>query len=107
MFHFAFLDKQKYTCFSFFRTTVEQLHNEINALDVRIKKIKKQIDLPSTETEIKVQMTNFLEVNVLYTLLEIRIKLFSIFDYVLYSNLFNKQFFFSWLNVKLLVYSEI
>lgn len=46
----------------FFRTTVEQLHNEINALDVRIKKIKKQIDVPTTEPEIKAQMTSFLEV---------------------------------------------
>lgn len=48
----------------FSRTTVEQLHNEINALDVRIKKIKKQIELPSTEPEIKAQMTNFLEVTI-------------------------------------------
>ncbi|XP_076275391.1 FH2 domain-containing protein formin 3 isoform X1 [Rhynchophorus ferrugineus] len=42
------------------KTTVEQLHNEINALDVRIKKINKQIDIPSTEPEIKGQMTEFL-----------------------------------------------
>ncbi|KAJ8918956.1 hypothetical protein NQ315_016858 [Exocentrus adspersus] len=43
------------------KTTVEQLHNEINALDVRIKKVKKQIDLPTTEPEIKDQMVDFLQ----------------------------------------------
>lgn len=41
---------------------MEQLHNEINALDVRIKKVKKQIDLPTTEPEIKDQMIDFLKV---------------------------------------------
>lgn len=46
----------------FFRTTVEQLQNEINALDTRIKKVHKQIDLSSTEKEIKGQMTEFLQV---------------------------------------------
>jgi hypothetical protein len=44
------------------RTTVEQLQNEINALDTRIKKVRKQIDLPSTEKEIKMQMGEFLQV---------------------------------------------
>ncbi|XP_044263150.1 inverted formin-2 isoform X2 [Tribolium madens] len=43
------------------KTTVEQLQNEINVLDVRIKKIKKQIELPTTEPEIKNQMTEFLQ----------------------------------------------
>ncbi|CAG9822596.1 unnamed protein product [Phaedon cochleariae] len=43
------------------KTTVEQLHNEINALDVRIKKIRKQIEMPTTEAEIKDQMTDFLQ----------------------------------------------
>nr|XP_023020465.1 uncharacterized protein LOC111509028 [Leptinotarsa decemlineata] len=43
------------------KTTVEQLHNEINALDVRIKKVRKQIELPTTELEIKTQMTDFLQ----------------------------------------------
>ncbi|KAK9872592.1 hypothetical protein WA026_018723 [Henosepilachna vigintioctopunctata] len=42
------------------KTTVEQLQNEINALDIRIKKIKKQIDSFSTEIEIKHQMIDFL-----------------------------------------------
>lgn len=41
---------------------MEQIHNEINTLEVRIKKIKKQIELPSTENEIKGQMTEFLQV---------------------------------------------
>lgn len=42
---------------------MEQLHNEINALDSRIKKVRKQIDLPSTEKEIKMQMGEFLQVD--------------------------------------------
>lgn len=42
------------------RTTVEQINNEINALDARIIKIKKQIELPSTEPDLKNQMTEFL-----------------------------------------------
>ncbi|KAF5279555.1 hypothetical protein FQR65_LT03377 [Abscondita terminalis] len=42
------------------KNTVEQLHNEISNLDVRIKKIRKLIDGPSTETELKLQMTDFL-----------------------------------------------
>lgn len=45
------------------RNTVEQIHNEINTLEVRIKKIKKQIELSSTENEIKGQMTEFLQVS--------------------------------------------
>jgi hypothetical protein len=49
-------------CWSVCRTTVEQLQNEINALDTRIKKVRKQIDLPSTEKEIKMQMGEFLQV---------------------------------------------
>jgi hypothetical protein len=44
------------------RTTVEQLQNEINALDSRIKKVRKEIDRPSTEKEIKLQMGEFLQV---------------------------------------------
>ncbi|XP_075228293.1 uncharacterized protein LOC142328432 isoform X2 [Lycorma delicatula] len=43
------------------KTTVEQLQNEINTLDTRIKKIHKQIDLPTTENEIKLQMGEFLK----------------------------------------------
>ncbi|KAG8318057.1 FH2 domain-containing protein 1, variant 2 [Homalodisca vitripennis] len=43
------------------KTTVEQLQNEINTLDTRIKKIRKQIELPSTEKEIKAQMLEFLQ----------------------------------------------
>lgn len=42
---------------------MEQLQNEINALDSRIKKVRKQIDLPSTEKEIKMQMGEFLQVD--------------------------------------------
>ncbi|XP_022907474.2 formin-F [Onthophagus taurus] len=42
------------------KTTVEQLQNEINTLDSRIKKIKKQIELPTTEHDIKHQMSEFL-----------------------------------------------
>jgi hypothetical protein len=39
------------------------LNNEINALDKRIKTIKKQIDLSSTEEDIKLQMAEFLNVS--------------------------------------------
>lgn len=53
----------KLNCFILCRTTVEQLQNEINTLDTRIKKIRKQIELPSTEKEIKAQMIDFLQVN--------------------------------------------
>lgn len=42
------------------RTTVEQINNEINALDARIIKIKRQVELPTTETDVKRQMTDFL-----------------------------------------------
>lgn len=44
------------------RTTIEQLNNEITALDKRIITIHKQIDLPSTEEDIKLQMAEFLKV---------------------------------------------
>lgn len=47
----------------FYRTSVEQLHNEITALDTRIKKIKRQIELPATDEDIKSQMTEFLQVS--------------------------------------------
>ncbi|XP_052890815.1 uncharacterized protein LOC128299021 [Anopheles moucheti] len=42
------------------KTTVEQISNEMNAIDTRIKKIKKQIELPKTEEDIKFQMEEFL-----------------------------------------------
>ncbi|GLV43915.1 formin 3 [Carabus blaptoides fortunei] len=42
------------------KTTVEQLQNEIKTLDSRIKKIKKIIEMPNTESEIKTQMIDFL-----------------------------------------------
>ncbi|XP_066138967.1 inverted formin-2 isoform X1 [Euwallacea fornicatus] len=42
------------------KTTVEQLKNEISALEERIRKIKRQIELPETELEIKDQMSEFL-----------------------------------------------
>ncbi|CAH1402324.1 unnamed protein product [Nezara viridula] len=44
------------------KTTIEQLLNEINALDSRIKVVHKQIDLPTTEKEIKDQMAEFLKI---------------------------------------------
>ncbi|XP_024936099.1 uncharacterized protein LOC107262944 isoform X2 [Cephus cinctus] len=43
------------------KTTVEQLNNEFNSLDTKIKKIKNQINLPSTETDIQEQMAQFLQ----------------------------------------------
>uniref|UniRef100_A0A182VQZ9 FH2 domain-containing protein n=1 Tax=Anopheles minimus TaxID=112268 RepID=A0A182VQZ9_9DIPT len=42
------------------KTTVEQISNEVNAIDNRIKKIKKQIELPKTEEDIKFQMEEFI-----------------------------------------------
>lgn len=42
------------------KTTVEQLRNEVNALDARIKNIATQIDAPSTPIDIKNQMDEFL-----------------------------------------------
>lgn len=42
------------------RTTAEQINNEINALEQRINKIKRQIELPTTEPDLKHQMTEFL-----------------------------------------------
>lgn len=48
--------------FVFYRTTVEQLQNEINALDSRFKVVRKQIELPNTEQDIKNQMIEFLKV---------------------------------------------
>jgi glycerol dehydrogenase-like iron-containing ADH family enzyme len=47
---------------SFFRMTIEQLNNEIVALDKRISTICRQINLPTTEEDIKIQMMEFLEV---------------------------------------------
>lgn len=43
------------------RTTIEQLTNEFNALDTRIKKIRSQIEQGSTEVEIQEQMAQFLQ----------------------------------------------
>uniref|UniRef100_A0A2M4CIH1 Putative rhoa gtpase effector dia/diaphanous n=1 Tax=Anopheles darlingi TaxID=43151 RepID=A0A2M4CIH1_ANODA len=42
------------------KTTVEQINNELNAIDQRIKKIKKQIEMPKTDEDIKFQMEEFL-----------------------------------------------
>ncbi|XP_051166686.1 uncharacterized protein LOC127284982 isoform X2 [Leptopilina boulardi] len=43
------------------KTTVEQLNNEFNCLDTKIKKIKSQIQLSSTEADIQEQMAQFLQ----------------------------------------------
>ncbi|XP_034943897.1 FH2 domain-containing protein 1 [Chelonus insularis] len=43
------------------KTTIEQLNNEFNTLDTKIKKIKTQIQLPSTESDIQEQMAQFLQ----------------------------------------------
>lgn len=52
------------------RTTTEQINNEISTLDNRIKKISRQIELPTTDADIQQQMADFLlqarsELNVL------------------------------------------
>lgn len=41
---------------------MEQLQNEINVLDSRFKVVRKQIELPKTEQDIKNQMIEFLKV---------------------------------------------
>ncbi|XP_074112850.1 FH2 domain-containing protein formin 3 isoform X1 [Cotesia typhae] len=43
------------------KTTIEQLTNEFNALDTKIKKIKNQIQLSTTESDIQEQMAQFLQ----------------------------------------------
>lgn len=48
--------------FLYKRTTIEQLNNEFNTLDTKIKKIKSQIQLSSTESDIQEQMAQFLQV---------------------------------------------
>lgn len=53
------------------RTTIEQLNNEINALDKRISTLKRQIELPSTEDDIKLQMAEFMRVRNLKTELKL------------------------------------
>lgn len=40
---------------------MEQLNNEITALETRMKKISRQVDLPNTDNDIKIQMIDFLE----------------------------------------------
>lgn len=42
--------------------TIEQLNNEIMALVKRIEKVRSQINLSSTENDIKIQMSKFLHV---------------------------------------------
>lgn len=44
---------------------MEQLQNEINALDSRFKVVRKQIEFPNTEQDIKNQMIEFLKVSIL------------------------------------------
>ncbi|XP_012286898.1 uncharacterized protein LOC105703237 isoform X2 [Orussus abietinus] len=44
------------------KTTVEQLSNEFNSLDTKIKKIKSQIQLPTTDNDIRTQMSQFLQI---------------------------------------------
>lgn len=46
-----------------YRTTIEQINNEIITLDKRLKTIKKQIELPTTEDDIRSQMEDFIKVN--------------------------------------------
>lgn len=42
---------------------MEQLNNEISTLDTRIKKIRRQINLPTTDNDIKAQMIEFLQIS--------------------------------------------
>lgn len=45
------------------RTSVDQLNNELTALDTRIRKIKKQIESQQTQSDIKEQMAEFVKVS--------------------------------------------
>lgn len=45
------------------RTSVDQLNNELTTLDGRIKKIKKQIESPQTQPDVKEQMIEFLQIS--------------------------------------------
>lgn len=45
----------------FYRTTSEQINNEINTLDGRIRRITRQIEQPATDVDIKEQMADFLQ----------------------------------------------
>lgn len=53
--------QHKLSFFAFQRTTPEQINNEINTLDNHIRRIKRQIELPATDEDIKEQMTEFLQ----------------------------------------------
>ncbi|XP_049885556.1 inverted formin-2 [Pectinophora gossypiella] len=44
------------------KASVEQIHNEIKTLDNRITQLKREIQLPTTQPDIKVQMGDFLQV---------------------------------------------
>lgn len=43
------------------KTTVDQLRNEVNALDLRIKNVGAQVEAPATPQDIKSQMAEFLQ----------------------------------------------
>lgn len=45
------------------KASVEQLHNEIKTLDTRIRALKREIQLPNTQGDIKDQTGDFLQVN--------------------------------------------
>lgn len=45
------------------RTSVEQLNNELTALVNRIRKIKNQIESPQTQSDIKEQMKEFVNIS--------------------------------------------
>ncbi|XP_048516246.1 uncharacterized protein LOC105690620 [Athalia rosae] len=44
------------------RTTIEQLNNEFNSLDTKIKNVKNQLNIPSTDRDIQEQMAPFLQI---------------------------------------------
>ncbi len=72
-----------------YRTTVDQINNEITALDTRIKNIKKQIELPTTEQDVKNQMTEFLQVNLPRT--QLRTFKAKFFIFLLYSKVAERE----------------
>lgn len=79
--------------FAFNRTTVEQLQNEINALDSRFKVVRKQIELPNTEQDIKNQMIEFLKVGFIIIILLIHIIIHNITIVIQLTNIINNHTF--------------
>lgn len=72
--------------------TIEQLNNEIVALDKRISNICRQINLPTTENDIKSQMDEFLQV---------KFQILKLIHLIIFMYVYNN---FRWLKMRLNCY---